>query len=179
MRIQQARRPDDLLHHHARRLGQLVRTRRRRDVDHLVHAVLEFLERQRPVIERAGQTETVRHQHLLARAVAVIHAVQLRDGLVALVEKHDGIVRQIIEQGGRRFARQAAREMARVVLDAVAVADLLHHFEIEHGALLQALRLDELALLLKLLAPPLQLVADAVHGVHLRSPPTSRSASSG
>ena len=89
-RIDQAGRPDDLLHHHARRLGQLVRARRRRDVDHLVDAMLELLERQRTVVERAGQAESVRHQHLLARAVAVIHAVKLRDGLVALVEKHDG-----------------------------------------------------------------------------------------
>ena len=78
----------------------------------------------------------MRDQQFFARAVAVIHAVQLRDGLVAFVEEHERVVRQIVEQRGRRFARQPSGEVARVVFDAVAVADLLDHFEIEHGALL-------------------------------------------
>ena len=175
--VQQAGGTDDLLHHHAGRLGEFVGAGRGGDVDQLVDAVFEFLEGERPVVERARHAETVGHQHFFARAVAVIHAVQLRDGLVAFIEKHDGIVGQVIEQGGRRFARQAAGEVAGVVLDAVAVADLLHHFEIEHGALLQALRFDEFALFLEFPAPPLQLVADAVHGAPLWFRPTSRSAS--
>ncbi len=79
LRIHQPGGPDNLLHHHARRFGQLIRPRRRRNIDHLVDAVLELFERQRPVVERAGQPEAVRHQHLFARAVAVIHAVQLRN----------------------------------------------------------------------------------------------------
>jgi hypothetical protein len=163
-RVQQAGGADDLLHHHAGGLGEFVGARRGGDID-LVDAVFEFLEGERAVIERARHAEAVGHQHLLARAVAMVHAVQLRDGLVAFVQKHEGVVGQVIEQGGRRFARQAAGEVARVVLDAVAVADLLHHFEIEHGALKEALRLDEFALLLQFLVPPLQLVADAVHGL--------------
>jgi hypothetical protein len=68
------------------------------------------------------------------------------------------IVRQVVEQRGRRFARQASGKMARIILDAVAVADLLHHFEIEHGALIEALRFDELALLFELRTPPVELV---------------------
>ena len=123
-RIDQARGPNDLLDHHARRLGQLVRPRRGRDVDHLIHAVLEFFERQRTVVERAGQAESVLDQRFLARAVAVIHAVQLRNGLVRFVDEHQGVVRQVIEQRRRRLARQASGEMARIILDAVAVADL-------------------------------------------------------
>ncbi len=93
----------------------------------------------------------------------MIHAVQLRNGLVAFVDQDQRIVRQIIEQGGRRFARQASRKMPRVILDPVAIADLLHHFQIEHGALPQALRLDQLALLLQFLVPPIQLGQDAGH----------------
>ena len=123
-------------------LGQLVGAGRGRNVDHLVDAILELLKGQRTVVERAGQAEAVVDQRLLARAVAVIHAVQLRHGLVAFVDEHERIVRQIIEQRGRRLAGQPAGKMARVVLDAVAVADLLDHFEIEHGALLQPLRFD-------------------------------------
>ncbi len=85
-------------------------------------------------------------------------------GLVAFVDEHQRIVRQIIEQRGRRFARQPSGKMPRIILDAVAVADLLHHFEIEHGALVQPLRLDQLALLFQLRTPPFQLRVDAVHG---------------
>ncbi len=91
----------NLLHDHAGRLGEFVRARRRRNVDHLIDAVLELFKRERPVIERAGKTESVGNQHLFAGAVAVIHAVQLRDGLMALVDKHDGILRQVIEKSGR------------------------------------------------------------------------------
>ena len=126
--------------------------------------MLEFLERQRPVIERAGQTESVRDQHLFARAVAVIHAVQLRNGLMALVDEHDRIVRQVIEQRGRRFAGQPSGKMPRIILDAVAVADLFHHFEIEHGALVQPLRLDQLALRFELRTPRFELGLDRLDG---------------
>ena len=80
---------------------------------------------------------------------------------MALVEEHHRVVGQVIEEGGRGLAGQAAREMPRVILDAVAVADLLDHFEIEHGALPDALGLDALALLIQLGLPPVQLVFDA------------------
>ena len=49
----------------------------------------------------------------------------------------------------------------RVVLDAVAEADLLHHLEVVLGAHAQALRLEQLALLLELGQPLLQLGLDA------------------
>ena len=107
------------------------------------------------------------HQGFLARAVPMIHAVQLRYGLMALIEKHQRVVRQVVEQGGGRFARQTPREVPRVVLDSMAVADLLHHLEIEHGALIEPLRFDLLALLFELRAPPRQLLANAVHGGEL------------
>ena len=123
-----------------------------------MHAILEFLKRQRTIIQRARQPEPVLHQVLFARPVAVIHALQLRHRLMALVDEHQGVRRQIIEQRRRRLARQPPRKMPRVILDAVAVADLLDHLQIEHGALPDALRLDALALFLQLAVPPLQLV---------------------
>src|ERR1039458_8531824 len=43
----------------------------------------------------------------------------------------------------------APGKVARVVFDAVTVADLLHHFQVEHGALVQALGFHQLALLLQ------------------------------
>ncbi len=168
LRVHQAGGTDDLLHHHAGGFGQLVRPRRGRDVDHLIDAVLEFFKGERPVVERAGQPEAVIHQHLFARPVAVIHALQLRDGLVALVDENHMIVRQIIEQRGRRFSWQAPGKMARVIFDAVAVADLLDHFEIEHGALIQPLRFHELAFFFELLVPPLEFALDALERLFAR-----------
>ena len=73
--------------------------------------MLEFLESERAVVESARHAEAMRHQHLFARAVAVIHPVQLGNGLMALIQEHEGIVRQVIKQRGRRFAGQAAGEM--------------------------------------------------------------------
>ncbi len=130
--IDQAGGPDDLLDHRAGGLRQLVRTGRGRNVNRLMHAILEFLERQRAIVERAGQAESELDQVLLARAVAVIHALKLRNGLVAFVEEQQRVVRQIIQQRGRSLARQASRKMARIIFDAVAVADLADHLQIEH-----------------------------------------------
>ena len=100
---------------------------------------LELIEAQRPVVERRRQPEAVVHQVLLARAVAAIHAADLRDRDVALVDDHERIVRQIVDQRRRRLARLAAGQMARVVLDAFAEAHLVQHLEIEARALLDAL----------------------------------------
>ena len=54
--------------------------------------------------------------------------------------------------------------MARVVLDAVAKAHLLEHLDVEHGALLDALLLDELHLLAQLFEALMQLCLDALDG---------------
>ncbi len=62
---------------------------------------------------------------------------------MALVGEDQRIVGQIFEQRRRRLARLAAGEIARIILDAGAGAGRLHHFEIEAGALLEPLRLDQ------------------------------------
>jgi len=59
--------------------------------------MLEFLKRKRAIVERARHPETVRHQHLLARAIAVVHAPNLWDSLVAFVDQHDRVTGKIIE----------------------------------------------------------------------------------
>ena len=66
---------------------------------------------------------------------------------MAFIDEQQCIVRQVIEQRRRRFARKTARKMPRIIFNAVAIADLLDHFQIEHGALIQPLRFDQLALL--------------------------------
>ena len=54
--------------------------------------------------------------------------------------------------------------MPRVVLDARAVADLQEHLHVVPGARRQPLGLQQLALLLQLLEPLLQLLADRLDG---------------
>ena len=143
--VDQAGGADHLLDHHAARLLQLVGPGRRRDVDHLAEPLLELLEAERPVVERRGQAEAVLDERLLALLVAVVHPAHLRDRLVRLVDHHQHVLRQVVEQRRRRLAGLAAGEVARVVLDAVAVAGLAQHLEVEHGALVEPLRLEQLA----------------------------------
>src|SRR5579885_3310256 len=69
----------------------------------------------------------------------------------------------------RRSLRCAAcitvtAEMARIVFNAVAVADGPHHFDIEECALRNALRLHKLALLFELLSPPVELFLNRYDG---------------
>ena len=162
MRIHKARGANHLLDHDSRRTRQLVRPRRRRNVEHLTGAVLELLEIQRAVIERRGHAEAVVHERLLARTVTVIHGVELRNGLVRFVDEQQIILRKIIEQRGRRFARQAAGHVPRIIFDAVAIADGAHHLDVKHGALPHALRLRVFALLLKFRPPPVELFEDGL-----------------
>ena len=86
-RIHEARGANHLLDHHAAGFRQLVGARRGGNVDDLIGAMLEFLESERTIIEGRGHAETVIHERLFARAVAVIHGVKLRHGLVRFVHK--------------------------------------------------------------------------------------------
>jgi hypothetical protein len=83
---------------------------------------------------------------------------------MAFVEKHQRVLRQVIHHRRGRLARRGARQMARVVLDAFAVADLVHHFQIEARALFEPLRLHQLARLDELIEALTQLGLDRLHG---------------
>jgi|GEM_PF-5218361 len=63
-----------------------------------------------------------------------------------LVDEHDRIGWKKVEQSVRRRPGLATVEVARIVLDSVAVADLAHHLEVEVDALLEALGFQELVL---------------------------------
>src|SRR5207248_3454761 len=95
----------------------------------------ELVEAQRPVVERRGKPEAEIDERLLARAVALVHAADLRNGLMGLVDEDDEVRREIVEQGVRGRARRSAVEDARVVLDAVAETELAHHLEVVFGSL--------------------------------------------
>src|SRR5213076_593610 len=99
-----------------------------------------------------------------ARAVALVHAADLRHGLVRLVDEADEVLREVVEEAVRAGAGRAAVEDARVVLDAVAEAELAQHLHVELRALAQAVGLQQLALGLELGAALVELAADLGDG---------------
>ncbi len=103
-------------------------------------------------------------EHRFARAVARIHAADLRDRGVRLVDDEEEVLRQKVHQRVRPRAGRASAQVAGVVLDAVAEAHLLHHLEVELGAHLDALGLDELAGTLELHHTLVEFLADGAHG---------------
>ena len=139
--IDQAGRADDLLHN-LLRMFQFIRGGCGRGEDHLPNALLELLKHQRPIVDGAGQAETVLDQFFLAIAIAVMHGAHLRQRHVALVDDEQEIVGEVIDQRPRGFTRRSAVEVPRVVFDAGTVAHFAQHFQIVLGALLDALRFE-------------------------------------
>ena len=80
-----------------------------------------------------------------------------------LVDDAQHVFGEVVDERIGGLAGGAAVEVARVVLDARAVAHLLHHLEVVARALLDALGLDELALRLELLDLLLHLHLDVLH----------------
>ena len=148
-RVEQTGRSNHLLHHHSVGLAQFVVTRRGTDEDDLIDHILKLIEGQRTVIHGRGQTETVVYQVHLTRPVAAPHRPHLRNGHVAFVDHHQKVRRKVIEQTERPLTGLTAVEITRVVLNARAVSQFPNHFQIELGTFLDALRLEEAALLLK------------------------------
>ncbi len=145
-------RPHELLGD-SRRVAELERAGRRGHEHHLVHLVQELVEAERPVVERGREPEAEVDQRLLARAVALVHAADLRHRLVRLVDEDDHVLGEVVEERERVRPRRTALEDPRVVLDPVAEAELLHHLEVVLGALPEPVRLEHLALELELLRP--------------------------
>ena len=110
-----------------------------------MHMGVKFVEIQRAVVERAGQAEAVFHKVLLACAVAAVHAAHLRQCDVGFVHHQKKIVREIVEQRVGRRPGGATGQHAGIVLDALANADLPQHLDVVLRALLDALRLQQLA----------------------------------
>ena len=158
--VDQAGRPDHLLDEHAAGARHLPGAGRRRDEHGLRPHRLPLLELERPVVDAGRQPEAELGERRLALKVAAIHAAELRHRDVALVDDQERVVGDVLEQGRRRLARAAAGQVARVVLDAGAGAGGDHHLEIGHGALLDALGLEQAAGGVKLGEPLLQLELD-------------------
>ena len=85
---------------------------------------------------------------------------------MALVDDEQEVLGEVVDQRVGRVPGGPAVEVAGVVLDAVAVADLLHHLHVVADPLLDALRLQGLVLVQKLVPPELHVPLDLVHGGH-------------
>ena len=160
--IDEAGGPDDLLDD----LGgvlELVGPGRGRQEDGLADALVNSSKRQRPVVGRRRQPEPVLDQ----RAPCGDRSPSYWPwswGTVTWVSSstHQEVVGEVVEQRVRRLARTPPVDGPRVVLDAVAEADLGHHLEVVLGAHPQPLGLEQLALLLELGQPLLELGLDAL-----------------
>ncbi len=165
--IQQAGRPDHLLHNLARPLP-LVLSGGGGDIHHLVQPLLELVELQRAVVEGAGQAEAVLHQGGLPGPVPVEHGPDLGQSGVALVDEQHEVLGEVVQKSVGRRTHRAALNHPGIVLNAGAVAQLLHHLNVVHGALLDALGLNELVLALEEGHPLLHLLINVLDGgVHL------------
>ena len=138
---------------------------RGRDEYGLTHLGLELFKFERPVVQRAGQAKTIFDQRGLAGAVTVVHAAKLTDQHMAFVQEHQRVFGQVIGQRRRWLACGGAGKVARVVLNAFAVADFAEHFQIKTGALLQPLRLHQLAHADQLFEAVGQFQLDQLHGL--------------
>jgi len=110
---------DDLV-----RLPAFVVARRRRDVEGPVRLRLELLEREGTVVVGGREPEPVLDQRILTRLVALVLALDLREGLVGLVDDREEVVGEVVQQGVGSFAGRPVREVDGVVLDARTVARL-------------------------------------------------------
>jgi hypothetical protein len=107
--------------------------------------LLEFIGRERPVVERRGQPEAVLDQRSLRERSPPYMPPTCG------IETCDSSTNSS-QSLGKKSSRQngvepgfAAGEVARVVLDAVAVADLAQHVEVVARALFEPLRFEQLA----------------------------------
>src|SRR5262249_23044052 len=91
LRVRQPGRTNELLDDDALRLLELVFAGCGRDVDGLTYALLELLELERAVVERARKAKPVVDERLLASTVAAVHGAELRHGLVRLVDDEEEV----------------------------------------------------------------------------------------
>ena len=93
--------------------------------------------------------------------VAFIHAANLWHADMGFIGKHQCVIGNKFKQRGRRFARRAASQIAGIILNAVAHAGRLKHFDIKIGPLLQALGLKQFAVANQLIQALPQLLFNA------------------
>ena len=117
--IDKARWSHDLLNHIIR-MTLLIITWRCGNENALAHARFKLFHFEWSIIHRGWQTETIGDKRLFAGAVAAIHTAELANRDMALVNKHQGIARQIINERWGWVAWCGTRQVARIVFDPLA-----------------------------------------------------------
>ena len=84
---------------------------------------------------------------------------------MAFINNEKRIIWKIIKQSRWRLAGRSVHEMARIIFDALAVANFFNHFQIKHGSLVNSLCFDEKILALKVGHPFNQFFSDIFHGL--------------
>src|SRR3989442_12394032 len=113
------------------------------DRGHELHA---FDDPQRPVTEGRRKPEAIVDQRLFAGAVSFEHSRKLWERLVRLVDDAEVVVGKVVEQARGALAGSAPGQGSRIVLNSGAATDFEQHVDVEIGARLQALRLEQLVL---------------------------------
>ena len=134
---------DELLHYLVCALS-FVAARCCRNIDRLAHARFKLFKGQRAIVERTRQAEAEVNEDLFSRAVVLVHPHDLRNAHVTLIDHKEPIGWEIVEQRPWPGARLAAREVAGIVLDPGAEANLAHHLQVKGGALAQTSRFKDL-----------------------------------
>ena len=147
-RVEEARRADDLADDLRAQL-LLVFAGRGAHEDGLAGLRLELMVFERAVVLGGREAEAVVDEARLARLVAVVHGAELRKRGVGLVDDGYEVLLEVVDETWRRRTGCAASEVARVVLDAAAVAEFAEHVEVEVCALVEALEFEDLVLLLE------------------------------
>ena len=110
---------------------------------------LKLLPAQRTVVQGRWQAKTIINQHLLTRAVTIVHTPNLSHGHVTLVNHNQEIIREKVQKGIRRLSFAPTIHVARIVLNSICIAHFTQHFDIIFRTLFQALGFQKFAFLLK------------------------------
>ena len=112
------------------------------DIDHLIGHLLEFLESQGTVVEGCRQSEAEFHQISLTSPVATIHSTDLRHTDVTLVNHHQIVFWEEVEQTVGSLTGLSSVKVSGIVLNTRTMAQFLDHLHIIFYAFLDALGLD-------------------------------------
>ncbi len=124
---------------------------RSRNEDRLIKLVIELVEVQRTVVICRGQTEAVVDKSLFSSAVARAHGAYLGQRDMALVHYQKKIVGEVIQKRVWNASRGASCQYSGVVLDTLAEAYFLEHFNVVIGTLGNALGFDQHFVVLEIL----------------------------
>ena len=103
-------------------------------------------------------------QRDLAVSIAKIHAANLRHRDVRFVDQKQVIVGKIAEKSIRGRTGRTAAQWLAIVLNAGAIADFLHHLQVESRAGVEAMGFDQFAGQAKLFETHLQFFFDSPYG---------------